>query len=343
MGNELLNKFKVVVEFIHGSNLYGTNIALSDIDRRGVFIPTKEYFLGFNNVVKQVKDDEEDTTHFDIRKFLALALDNNPNILEFLFVPENKIVITSTEWEQIMDNREHFLSSNARWTFSGYAVSQLHRIKRHRHWLLRGHEIEEPTRTEFGLPEDRSVVSSDQIGAFNVILSNRLKEIGQLHELQTQLMEMEQTIDYIGVVQSMGSRITYIDLKTILPEYSENFILAVSKEKQYASAKKEYSQFLNWKKTRNPERAALEEKYGYDCKFAMHCYRLITEGEEFLKTGFITFPRPDAELLLDIRNGCWKFEELLEKIEIRLLNLSFHPILPLESKTKETSKSGLSS
>jgi len=308
--------FKFIFSFIAGSHLYGTNIeGISDIDIRGVFIPTKEYFLGFNKKIEQIECKVEDTTHFDIRKFLNLALDNNPNILEFLFVPENKITVSSKEWEDIMNNRNYFLSSRARWTFSGYAVSQLHRVKKHRYWLLRGHELKEPKRGDFGLPENRSIISSDQIGAFNVILATRLREIGQMHELRIQLEEMSKTLDYTGTVQSMGAKITFNELTTLLPEYSENFILAVSKEKQYAGAKKEWEQFLNWKKTRNPVRAALEEKYGYDCKHSAHCYRLIKEGEEFLKTGFITFPRPDAELLLAIRNGCWKYEELLEKIE----------------------------
>ena len=49
-------------------------------------------------------------------------------------------------------------------------------------------------------------------------------------------------------------------------------------------------------------------------KHAAHCYRLITEGEELLKTGTITFPRPDRELLTAIRNGCWTFDEMMEKV-----------------------------
>lgn len=34
---------------LHGSHAYGTNIATSDIDYRGIIIPPKKYFLGFKN------------------------------------------------------------------------------------------------------------------------------------------------------------------------------------------------------------------------------------------------------------------------------------------------------
>jgi hypothetical protein len=56
----------------------------------------------------------------------------------------------------------------------------------------------------------------------------------------------------------------------------------------------------------------LEQKYGsrsrmaasstYDFKSATHAFRLIGEAEEFIETGKITFPRPDRELLLTVKN-----------------------------------------
>jgi predicted nucleotidyltransferase len=78
---------------------------------------------------------------------------------------------------------------------------------------------------------------------------------------------------------------------------------------------KEYLAWKHWKEYRNPARHELEKKYGYDTKFAMHLYRLLDEGRELLLTGNITFPRPDAEFLVKLREGMWSYEEMMEHIE----------------------------
>lgn len=61
------------------------------------------------------------------------------------------------------------------------------------------------------------------------------------------------------------------------------------------------------KKGQRPE---LETKFGYDVKAAMHLMRMMYECEEFLLTGHITYPRPEKDILLDIRQGKWTLEEL---------------------------------
>ncbi len=109
-----IDNFKIIFECVAGSYLYGTNIELSDKDIRGVFIPTKEYFYGFLHKIEQIESKEPDTTYFDIRKFFALSLECNPNIVELLFVPPSMINICTNEWEQIVTNKDIFLSKKAR-------------------------------------------------------------------------------------------------------------------------------------------------------------------------------------------------------------------------------------
>ena len=54
------------------------------------------------------------------------------------------------------------------------------------------------------------------------------------------------------------------------------------------------------------------EEYGFCRKSAAHSIRLVTQLTELLLTGNIIFPRPNSELLLDIRNGKYSKEELEE-------------------------------
>lgn len=58
-------------------------------------------------------------------------------------------------------------------------------------------------------------------------------------------------------------------------------------------------------------------KYGYSVKNAYHAVRLLSQGIELAETGSMTFPRPEADLLVDIRNGKLSFD-LVEKEVKRL-------------------------
>ena len=59
------------------------------------------------------------------------------------------------------------------------------------------------------------------------------------------------------------------------------------------------------------------EKYGYSLKNAYHAVRLLGQGKELAENGFITFPRPDADLLIDIRSGLLTFERVEAIVEKR--------------------------
>lgn len=63
-------------------------------------------------------------------------------------------------------------------------------------------------------------------------------------------------------------------------------------------------------KGKHGQRPELESVYGYDTKAAMHLMRLLFEAEEYMKTGEITYPRPERQLLLSIRQGAWTWDRL---------------------------------
>jgi len=64
------------------------------------------------------------------------------------------------------------------------------------------------------------------------------------------------------------------------------------------------------KKGQRPE---LEAKHGYDTKAGFHAIRLLHECKELMQTGNITLPRPEKELLIDIRRGAWTLEKLIRE------------------------------
>jgi len=277
-----------------------------------VFIPDYNYFYGFLNKIEQFQDNKNDVTYFEIRKFLKLACDNNPNIVELLFIPENKMLICTKEFEEIIENRKYIISKKVKHTFSGYAHSQFNRIKLHRNWLLNPPK-KKPERKDFGLSEHKSNLTRDQIGAFNKLLALKLDNIVEFHPLKEQIEKMKETHDF-NILCGQYLKLDKDALQEIIP-ISDEFINILQKENGYAQAERHFNQYQNWKRNRNPTRAVLEEKFGFDTKHGAHLVRLISEADELLNTGFITFPRPDAEYLLEIRNGKYKYEELEDIIE----------------------------
>ncbi len=67
---------------------------------------------------------------------------------------------------------------------------------------------------------------------------------------------------------------------------------------------------LGQKGQKNVHRAELEDKHGYDTKYAMHAIRLYGEAKELMEHGRITLPRPNREELIEIRRGKYSFSEI---------------------------------
>lgn len=133
---------------IAGSHLYGTAKPDSDIDIRGVCLAPPETLIGLSEF-KQYQKNDADWVIYELRRFCSLALNANPNILDILMAPKEMWQICDSRWELIYENRYAFLSQKARHTFSGYGVSQLKRIQRHRRWLLDPPD-HKPLQEEFG-------------------------------------------------------------------------------------------------------------------------------------------------------------------------------------------------
>jgi predicted nucleotidyltransferase len=112
-----------------GSHAYGTNTPTSDVDTRGVCIPPDEYILGLREW-EQFEDKERDTTIYSLHKFVRLALNCNPNIVELLHVRDEDILNTTESGRYLRDHRSLFVTKRAFKTFGGYAYAQLQMIQK---------------------------------------------------------------------------------------------------------------------------------------------------------------------------------------------------------------------
>jgi hypothetical protein len=106
------------------------------------------------------------------------------------------------------------------------------------------------------------------------------------------------------------------------------------KKKRLKNLVDDYTNYNAWKKNRNPKRAALEEKIGYDAKHATQLVRLLKLGKEVLLTGKMQVKRIyDREELMEIKNCQWSYEKLVayaDKIEDEVKAAYFSSPLPIK-------------
>jgi len=135
-------------EVIMGSHAYGMNKDDSDMDIYGWCIPPKSYVLphtegyihgfgpkpqGFDYfILHHVKDSsgkEFDFTIYSVVKYLDLVAENNPNMIDSLFVPVNCITHMTECAGILRDVRQSLLHKGAYHKFKGYAYSQIHKMR----------------------------------------------------------------------------------------------------------------------------------------------------------------------------------------------------------------------
>ncbi|MBX3001599.1 MAG: nucleotidyltransferase domain-containing protein [Caldilineaceae bacterium] len=235
-----------ILKVLWGSHAFGTANPDSDVDIRGVCIPPRSYLLGLSTF-EQAEDAANDTVIYSLAKFVALALANNPNMLDLLWTNEQHILYIDEYGAALRAHRELFLSRQVAHTYAGYAENQLQRMETHYRWLHQP-PTHQPMPEEFGaLPHPNG-----------------------------------------------GMR---------FPNTHQ--------ERAYRSANKHWQNYQHWRAHRNPERAATEERYGYDTKHALHLLRLYRMGIEILQEGTVRVYRPDAAWLRQVKEGLYTYPHLM--------------------------------
>ena len=139
--------YELILLHLAGSKLYGNSTPQSDTDYRGIFIAPKETKLGILGAVEQLEgidvykslkkaglelEETTDIVIYELNRFAKLAADSNPNIFDTLcvdYMNPKYIVYVDDRGRELIDNRNLFMSSRLKFTFSGYAISQLAKIK----------------------------------------------------------------------------------------------------------------------------------------------------------------------------------------------------------------------
>jgi hypothetical protein len=118
---------RVIFRCVIGSQAYGLAEAESDVDRRGIYLPTADLHWSLYGVPEQLENHETQEAYWELQKFLILALKANPNVLECLYTP---LVEKATPLaEELLSMKSIFLSRLVYQTYNGYVMSQFKKMQ----------------------------------------------------------------------------------------------------------------------------------------------------------------------------------------------------------------------
>jgi len=284
----------VIVQIKYGSHLYGTATSSSDLDVKGVYIPNaRDILLQRIRPVISFKRDKEhgekntsqdiDYELYSIAKFLELVADGQSLALEMLFAPESAFLSQPHPLWHEMKTFAHTLFSKQAASFVRYCKKQANK---------------------YGIKGARIAVVR--------IALEHLLNAEEMHGSATKLAVIEDqlrslTIDneFLTITESdkpNGTKARYFEICGKKADLDASIKLARLIAQRLID---EYG-----------ERALLaEQNDGVDWKAVSHAVRVGREAIEFISTQHLTFPRPDAQHLLDIKNGKIPFQLVSNEIE----------------------------
>ena len=267
---------KTLVKTIYGSKLFGTALPASDTDFKSVFVCDMEELVfgktATQNTVEGVGSQKVESEAHHISHFCRMLKQGQTLAYSMLFTPDHAVVETSDAWNELVENKSRLVSKNLR-PFVGYARSQAQK------YSLKGERL----RTLDHFIED-------------IKMSLDEKEVtreGRLHEsafcgLQEHYKDSEGARLWTEHTVNMDVRHIEICGKS----FGETTPLKLW-----------LKPLLDLRNRYGGRSQQAKEDNGTDLKAMYHSVRIASEMNEILTTGNLTYPRPEAALLLDIRNG----------------------------------------
>lgn len=347
---------RLLYEYIRGSHLYGLNNKDSDVDTSGVFACTLDEFYGCFGYKAQVSDERHDNTWFEIGELIRLLMKSNPTVLESLFIPKDKILGDVNPLMQlIIDNREQFISKQCFNPFFGYAKAQIEKARglnkkivnpvterltpydfiytfkdqgstKFRDWLS-NRSLHQEFCGLVSIPNMHDVYGVYyDFGAHTATSPNWQDDdlfLSFCHgyfgdkDLQTVIDRIgnQSLIGYRGVI-NLDAKADELRLSSVEDKDARPICYISYNQSGYSSHCKQYAEYQEWVKNRNPKRYESNLDKNYDSKNMMHCFRLMhMAGEIAAGQGLVLQRTWDRQFLLDVRNHKYEYDEIMDLLE----------------------------
>ena len=307
----------ILLECISGSKAYNLDTPASDTDIKGVFYLPKHLYYGFS-YIPQIADETNDTVFYEIGRFIDLLSKNNPNIMELLETPADKVLFRNPIIDKL--KTKLFLSKKCKDTFAGYAFTQVRKARGLNKKIVNPIEKKKKNVLDFCyiLHKQGSIElekwlkdnnkTQEQVGLVN---------IPHFKDTYGVYYDLTDTLGYSGVMRKESA--TTVLLSSI-PKGQKPINYLNFNQDGYIKYCKDYKDYWSWVEKRNESRYEKNIKHGknYDSKNMMHTFRLLDMAEEILNQEKVIVKRPNRGELLKIRNGYWQYDELIEKANLKM-------------------------
>lgn len=294
----------IIFETKFGSTQYGTMTPTSDDDRKGIYLPTADDIL-FNRIKgtitsKRTKGEGEknyagevDYEYYSLNRFFQLIREGQTVCLDVLFsIPETRI-INSPLWEEIQTNRHRLISRKSQ-AFIGYCKNQANK------YGVKGSRVAAIRKVLDYLKEIYEGVKEDRF--LPPYYGAKLGYHSLYKKGFEEKFKNEEFISFPEIEQNSGIKVRYLEV--------------CGRKLSYTASVKNALDVVQNLFDEYGHRALLAEKNEYiDWKALSHAVRIGQQAIELFETGFITFPRPNAEFLLEIKQGKRDYREIAEIIE----------------------------
>lgn len=286
-------------ELTFGSRLYGTDTENSDLDLKGIYLPTpREIVLNTypkTISIKRKKElnerntkDDVDLEYFSLDRYLKLLCDGQTVALDILFAGTDMYTYldqrNSWIFKKIFYNRDRLISKDIT-AFIGYAAQQA---------------------SKYGLKGFRVAAFRDTLDFLNTLKDHqRLSDESVYPELMKFVYERPcvnptPKTEYITIEEKPNNKGKMDKFLQVAGKYYSLTCIVKLTKSQVQQKFDEYG-----------KRALLaEQNLGCDFKALSHAVRVNSQGKELLETGMITFPRPDKDLLLKIKTGQIHYKDI---------------------------------
>lgn len=324
----------ILLECISGSRAYGLDTPSSDTDIKGVFyLPKSHYFALHTDYVPQVNNATNDIVYYELGRFIDLLLQNNPNMMELLATPTDKVLYKHPLMNAF--NPDWFVSKLCQKTFAGFAISQIKKAKGLNKKIMTPMDKTKKSILEFCVVYD----NHHSIDLLTWLETNHLhqQQIGlsaMPHAKEMYALFLDSGDDgYQGIIQQENA--TKLLLSHIPKGKTPTTYLSFN-QMGYEKYCKDYADYWHWVANRNEERYQSTLNHGkhYDAKNMMHTFRLLQTALDIANTGKVIIKRDNRDELLAIKSGKYEYDELikqanelLQKTHLAFLN-SHLPKLP---------------
>jgi hypothetical protein len=108
--------------------------SVDDKDLMGICLGEPKHYIGLDQWgsrgTREIKHEEWDVVHYEIKKMFSLLLQGNPNVVSLLWMEPEYYLVLTPAGQRILDNRQLFCCKQMWKAFEGYAWSQHERMKR---------------------------------------------------------------------------------------------------------------------------------------------------------------------------------------------------------------------